>query len=228
MHQWNGRLLGYDGIGMDATTRTVPIRVLVDDPKSFTGSQTNEIGVSGTTALVRGMYVRVKLMIKPQTPLVVIPAEALKPGNRVWEYVIDETVLDESLKKMQADINDSESGQSVFADDESLDSESTRPTGDDFDPGQWVAGRVFVRESIIPVDSLSVANYPQGSAGALEISDTQQQWVCESREGTLQNGSFVVVSPLGSVEVGSLPARTRRAMVDADTAILESSATESK
>ncbi|MCG8649700.1 MAG: biotin/lipoyl-binding protein, partial [Pirellulales bacterium] len=78
-YRWQGRLLRYDGIGLDPNTRTVPVRVVVDNPRQYV-DETGEIKDSvGPTALVRGMYVQVKLLIKPQTPLVVIPAEALKP-----------------------------------------------------------------------------------------------------------------------------------------------------
>lgn len=73
-YRWEGRLLGYDGIGLDPNTRTVPVRVIVDDPREFLDEQGARREASGPSALVRGMYVRVNLMIKPKTPLVVIPA----------------------------------------------------------------------------------------------------------------------------------------------------------
>ena len=210
MHQWNGRLLGYDGIGLDGDTRTVPIRILVDDPKSVTGP-------SGVANLVRGMYVTVKLLIKPQTPLVVIPAEALKPGNRVWSFLPDASVLDELLAESKA------ANLSDAAEDESAGSEVKEGSrviqlagdtadGDAFDPDQWVPGRVIVRDSVIAVDSLVVVDQPVGSEQGIEPV-TKKLWVCESRGGELEDGSFVVVSPLGGVDKGGLPSRTRRSMV---------------
>lgn len=100
---WSGRLLGYDGIGMDERTRTVPIRVVVDQPREFrvehagrpnrSGSEASRIS-SGPTALVRGMFVKMQLELDPAVPLVVVPAEALRPGNRVWQFVADSSVLD--------------------------------------------------------------------------------------------------------------------------------------
>tara|TARA_R110002049_G_scaffold305056_3_gene501084 strand:+ start:25608 stop:27353 length:1746 start_codon:yes stop_codon:yes gene_type:complete len=236
-HQWEGRLVGYDGIGLDLTTRTVPVRILVDDPRSTAQSSASV----GGTALVRGMYVTVKLLIKPRTPMVIVPAEALKPGNRVWEFTADDSVLDDVVQPTSdsneptpnsdsnaelagaADAKARPAQAKAVSDDSASDgSVSDASMADDFDPDRWVAGRVSVRESIIPVDSLVVEGYPGDGYPSLKSSSPRKLWVCESRDGTLVNGSFVVVSPIGGIDSGQLPARTRRSMVDADAAVLES------
>ena len=36
--QWEGKLVSYDGIGLDPNTRTVPVRLVVDNPKRYVDS----------------------------------------------------------------------------------------------------------------------------------------------------------------------------------------------
>ncbi len=100
-YRWQGRLLRYDGIGLDPMSRTVPVVIVVDEPRKFAidqavaqaSTKTTETTASVPSPLVRGMFVSVRLQIRPQTPLIAIPSIAIQPGNRVWEFVPDETVL---------------------------------------------------------------------------------------------------------------------------------------
>ncbi len=62
VYRWHGRLLSYDGIGLDPATRTVPVRVVVDDPTAFIDADGNAKKTNGSTPLVRGMFVRVKIV----------------------------------------------------------------------------------------------------------------------------------------------------------------------
>lgn len=76
---WRGRLQRYDGVGLDAKTRTVPCRVVVDRPR-----QRLPANQSGPPALLRGMYVEIRIDVTPKTPLLEIPEQGLQPGNLVW------------------------------------------------------------------------------------------------------------------------------------------------
>lgn len=85
---WEGRLWRYDGIGVNQTTRTVPCRVLVERPRQVrVESTTGDLRRSGPPALVRGMYVRVRLHAQPAVTLLDIPESAIQPGNWVWRFV---------------------------------------------------------------------------------------------------------------------------------------------
>lgn len=89
-YSWTGRLVRYEGTGIDEQTRTIACRVRVDDPRRALGA--------GPPALVRGMYVHVQLTADriPPGTLLVVPAAALQPrditvakaedrsGWRVW------------------------------------------------------------------------------------------------------------------------------------------------
>ncbi|MGI9474751.1 MAG: HlyD family secretion protein [Rubripirellula sp.] len=201
-YHWSGRLLSYDGIGLDPDTRTVPVRVVVDNPAEYVDEHGTTKKVTGATALVRGMFVRVNLLIKPQSPLVVIPANALQPGNRVLQFISDPSVLDSKPEEGQDEGLAATTGDSEDAEIES-----------NFDPNDWEPGRVFIRHRVNPVDSLSVANaVSDASVDGTSIveADAQRLWVCEVRDSSLNSNSFVVVSPLGSFDDASLPARAKK------------------
>ncbi len=78
---WEGRLSGYDGIGVDEETKTIPCRVVVDDPIAQSAV--------GPKALVRGMFVKVEIDLDPSslsttTNLITFPGVAVQPGNFIW------------------------------------------------------------------------------------------------------------------------------------------------
>jgi RND family efflux transporter MFP subunit len=85
-YEWKGVLSRFDGIGVDERTRTVPCRVLVDNPREvqINGYKGADASV-GPPALVRGMYVTVNVHAQPRTALLTIPQRAMQPGNRVWQ-----------------------------------------------------------------------------------------------------------------------------------------------
>ncbi|MFT5526908.1 MAG: multidrug efflux pump subunit AcrA (membrane-fusion protein), partial [Pirellulaceae bacterium] len=78
---WNGTLSRYDGIGLDERTRTVPCRVRVDRPNDvyFVGAPQ-----PSPPALVRGMFVKVQIQVKPPKQLVQVSELAIQPGKRIW------------------------------------------------------------------------------------------------------------------------------------------------
>ncbi|KAA1257597.1 multidrug resistance protein MdtN [Rubripirellula obstinata] len=208
VYRWKARLLSYNGIGLDNDTRTVPVRIVVDDPQTMVDENGKPVEVSRTnqaaaSALVRGMYVRVKLLITPQTPLVVIPARAIRPGNRVFEFVHDESVL---TPKEQPTGND----EVVVAEDETEQTDETDETGEKeietFDPDDWQAGRVVSRNSVTPINSMIVLNKnSNGDAGPDQ--GEEKLWVCEVGNRSVGPDSWVVVSPIGTVDGDYLPAR---------------------
>jgi len=199
VYRWEGRLLSYDGIGLDPDTRTVPVRVVVDDPRKYVDAGGNPMDVSGAPALLRGMYVRVKLLIRPKTPLVVIPAEALQPGNRVLQFLPDDDVL---TSPSGDDLPESEPTAETVADSEGLN-QMVDDRGD-FNPLRWEPGRVVVRGSIYPVDALKLGKRANRQTGTLGITRSERMWVCEVAGAELTGGSYVVVSPLGDVDEGDV------------------------
>ncbi len=75
--QWAGRLARYEGTGIDAKTRTVPCRVVVENPRRTDRK-------NGPPALVRGMFVEVSLHVVSDEPLLRIPHDAVRPNGEVF------------------------------------------------------------------------------------------------------------------------------------------------
>lgn len=218
VYRWKARLLSYNGIGLDNETRTVPVRILVDDPQTMVDEAGNPIDKSslnqaGASALVRGMYVRVKLLVTPQTPLVVIPARAIRPGNRVFEFVRDESVLSPkesaSTETKNDETKNDETPNSDKVDNVVDDKSDEKPADqeiDNFDPDDWLAGRVVSRSSVTPINSMVILN--KNSNGDAGPDPTKEKlWVCEVGDRMIGPDSWVVVSPVGTVDGEYLPAR---------------------
>ena len=85
-YTWEGVLWRYDGIGLDERTRTVPCRVLVRAPREVrlrtAGGRAEP--PTGPPALVRGMFVNLKIHAKPKANLLRLPEVGVQPGNKVW------------------------------------------------------------------------------------------------------------------------------------------------
>ena len=66
-----------------------------------------------------------------------------------------------------------------------------------------------MRRFITPVDSLTLHTEPddQRDRFAQQTATADRMWVCEVRDELLTDGSFVVISPLGSVAGDGLAAR---------------------
>lgn len=205
--RWNGRLTRYDGIGLDAESRTVPVRVEVSAPQELIGEDGQPVQTTAQSALVRGMYVQVKLLIRPQTPLVAIPSLAMRPGNRVWQFTAQPAGLananrtpDDDASKIDSKTTDDgasavDSGQPIVADGST-----------DFDPADWTAGSVSVLGELTPVDSIHLHRDPSPATGKRPVvvgsatsGDTQRYWVCDVGHSGLQGGDWVVISPLSDL-----------------------------
>jgi multidrug efflux pump subunit AcrA (membrane-fusion protein) len=85
-YQWEGRLARYDGAGVNAATRTVPCVAIVEER---TPKQINAEGLGNLAAppaLLRGMFVAIQIKIDPRSPLLSVPASAVRPGDRLWIF----------------------------------------------------------------------------------------------------------------------------------------------
>jgi multidrug efflux pump subunit AcrA (membrane-fusion protein) len=87
-YTWQGELLRYDGTGVDERTRTIPCRVVVDQPRQVAvvgaGAQNLASEAVGPPALIRGMYVSVHIHAAPDATFVKVPESAIQPGKRAW------------------------------------------------------------------------------------------------------------------------------------------------
>lgn len=109
VYQWHGKLSRYEGIGLDTQSRTVPVRITVENPRDVkrNGVAITEEGNGGLPALVRGMFVDVKIQTRPRRSLVLIPKLALKPGGQLWVFEPETTdsTISTSVEGKVADLN---------------------------------------------------------------------------------------------------------------------------
>jgi len=189
-YRWNGTLVRYDGIGLDTRSRTVPVRIVVDNPRQFVGQDKDSLSSASPSPLVRGMFVSVRLLIRPKTPLVAIPSLAIQPGNRVWQFVSDDSVL--KPKNASEAITAPPASPTVPSE--------TVKTPDDFDPALWRAGRVMVRRGIVPVDSLWLSAGDDAKVSLEDNTKDRRYWICEVTGGEMTGGDWVVNSPLSDFD----------------------------
>lgn len=244
VYQWRGQLTGYDGIGLDEQTRTVPVRIVVDRPQQFVVKRNGEVigthdgpengaAIAGPTTLVRGMFVNLSLELTPAMELVVLPSESLKPGNRVWQFLPDASVLDQSLN-IQAVLDQPGVAEKIMNSDGPIKIElpvepSAETNGDPaedaaasqevfatkgFDPEKWVPGQLSIIADVRPID-----RFVDDRESSSELSKTEH-WICEvtrasgDDSGTsITDGSYVIVSPLGSLQSDIIPVRASSEIV---------------
>ena len=181
VYQWNGHLSRYEGLGLDAQSRTVPVRITVDNPRDVrrNGQRIDEDGNGGLPALVRGMFVDVAIRTKPKRSLVLVPKLALRPGGQVWRFDSDPAML-VSKTSLQEPGSGTESPRPGSPRPESPKEEGIRLS-------DWEVGRVKILSG---VNSISLVKVPE--AGNAEF------WVAESNE-SLVPGMRTIVSPLANI-----------------------------
>ena len=225
-YYWNAKLLSYDGIGLNSATRTVPVRVVVDAPNEHVDANGKPRQVSGATALVRGMYVRVKLLINPRPEWIVIPARGLQVNNRILQFTPDESVLGAASSNHKTT---SENKPAEDADPKSQLADSADNTGLEFHPQAWVPGKVTLASGINPIAPLNGStNVSQtGKSEGVSTFDKRSQrlWVCEiagESANLIQSNPFVVVSPFEGIKKDSFaPARASATVVEADAPAID-------
>lgn len=197
--RWDGQLSRYDGIGLDPQSRTVPIRVRVDDPRRVVSKSTPTFNQSGgPPALVRGMFVECTFHTKPNRPLMLVPKLALKPGNQVWSFASDPSII--KTQEVIKNLDGSEQGKPQ---DTATNSISNTRTSNSMNQSptqplnlsqpmlkieEWIPGRVTV---IGKMHTLSTVRFPNPVDGP-------EYWVAEMKSN-LQPGDLTVVSPLANL-----------------------------
>jgi multidrug efflux pump subunit AcrA (membrane-fusion protein) len=106
--EWQGELIRYGGTGVDPATRTIPCQVHVPEPQH--GSLRHLDGSAEQTLLppplTVGMFVSVRAKLRPHTPLLKLPADALRAGSAVWRFADGQlhTVPVKLARRLQNDV----------------------------------------------------------------------------------------------------------------------------
>ena len=88
-YEWEGVLARQEGRGLDEKTRTLPCRVLVPKPAQVTaldryGAAMPTLPPEAPRALLRGMFVDVRVQVDVPRPLVAVPQEAVRPSGELF------------------------------------------------------------------------------------------------------------------------------------------------
>jgi multidrug efflux pump subunit AcrA (membrane-fusion protein) len=88
-YEWDGTLSRQEGRGLDEKTRTLPCRVLVQEPRGVKaidryGARMPQLPPGAPRSLLRGMFVQVRVHVDSPGELVSIPEDAQRPSGDVW------------------------------------------------------------------------------------------------------------------------------------------------
>jgi multidrug efflux pump subunit AcrA (membrane-fusion protein) len=205
--QWHGTLSRYEGIGLNAQSRTIPIRITVENPRQMTrnGQPVGDNGGGSPPALVQGMFVDCKIHTTPKRPLVLIPKLALRPGNQAWKFVPGPTLI-ERMDESQGQ-NEPAAGNTSEA---SRPSKTTPVKSSPFDLNEWTAGRVKTLSNLRAIRSIRRRTNDES-----ESSD--EYWVVEATD-EIPPGSLLVVSPMANmIGDGTDKARIRSSAISPPT-----------
>ncbi len=189
--QWQGALSRYEGIGLNAQSRTIPVRISVENPRQITqnGQPVGENGGGAPTALVQGMFVDCRIHTRPKRPLILIPKLALRPGNQVWQFVPGPSLI-ERIEESSSDTHPTTAAPKTSEPWDGAGVVGSSSTS--FDIGDWSAGRVKTLSNQRPIRSIRLPSEGEGS----DASD--EYWIVEATD-ELPPGSLLVVSPMANM-----------------------------
>ena len=184
VYEWHGNLSRYEGIGLDAQSRTVPIRITVPKPEEVWqgGKMIEEESNGGLPALVRGMFVDCSIRTNPNRPLVLLPKLALKPGNQVWQFERDDSLV--SAPVDESPLNESLNSPGSTPINESIKSGMAKPK---LNLEEWSAGRIRILTDVRVISTIRLPENPK-----------QEYWITEASPD-LKPGTLTVVTPLANI-----------------------------
>ncbi len=194
--QWQGILSRYEGIGLNAQSRTIPIRITVENPRQMTrnGRAVDETDTGSPPALVQGMFVECSIHTVPKRPLVLVPKLALRPGSQVWRFTPDPSILYESIPG-QTDqvqpISPKPSAQRTSSPNEAVKEDAVpgenRKSKATMNVEDWLVGRI---EIVSNVNAIRLVSKPDSTG--------DEYWICEATE-ELSPGTMAVISPIANM-----------------------------
>jgi len=204
IYAWEGVLSRYEGSGIDPQSRTVPCRVRVEKPYEYKvdGKVRSDDSFSGPPALVRGMFVNLKIHTKPQSELMLVPKMAVKPGNVVWRFEMTDDVVRAAaaksgdVAKTDSTVASAEETKKTSAvpatKTEAKPNGLTTPSGDEFHLEDWAPGRMLVLSDLQVIRPFSQPLSEEGKS--------EEYWVCEVVPNALKSGDWVVITPMAAVK----------------------------
>ncbi len=178
-YAWKGHLSRYEGIGLDSKSRTVPVRVTVENPREVyrNGEKIDEESNGGLPALVNGMFVDLAIHTQPSRSFVLLPKLALLPGNQVLTFQIDSELIRDESANEQSKQNDAPSDLG----EEPVATKKLPSKSEDLgiDVADWEPGRIQV------VNGVKVIRTVRPSAQTVKSTGSLNQIPRSRRAGSL-------------------------------------------
>ncbi|AMV31169.1 Inner membrane protein YiaV precursor [Pirellula sp. SH-Sr6A] len=188
-YAWEGHLSRYEGIGLDSKSRTVPVRVTVENPREVyrNKEKIDEDSNGGLPALVNGMFVDLAIHTKPSREFVLLPKLALLPGNQVLTFQpAPELIRDESERSPREEKQNT--APKAFDKDVALPGRlPAKSEGVEINVSEWEPGKIQVVNGVKVIRTIR----PLGPEG-------EEYWVAESIPA-LAPGVLTVVSPMATL-----------------------------
>ncbi|MCC9609748.1 HlyD family efflux transporter periplasmic adaptor subunit [Blastopirellula sp. JC732] len=102
-YQWEGVLSRFDGLGLDERTRTAPVLIRVSNPDQVR-LDGQLVKARGPSALLRGMFVDVKVKVQPDMPIWRVPESALSLYSA---QALKESMSEEQMAKVSGHTDES-------------------------------------------------------------------------------------------------------------------------
>lgn len=188
VYQWQGVLDRVEGAGFDPQSRTVPCRILVEDPTAVTvrGAGEEAAARTGPPSLVRGMFVEAQIHAKPAARLMLVPKLGVRPGNLIWTFRPDPSLLASAEPASTPSLNASDA---PLAAKQLLANERIA----NIKPDDWQVGRLKILKEVRVIG-------PYRTEPSTPSVTADDYWICEVADEELQAGMFVVTSPLPGVK----------------------------
>lgn len=116
--RWQGVLTRQEGRGLDERTRTLPCRVLVENPSDVValdryGEPLPVLPATAPRSMLRGMFVDVQVFVDAPRELVSVPRDAVRPSGDIW------VVRDSKLEIIRPAVVHASAGRVAFVAGES-------------------------------------------------------------------------------------------------------------
>ncbi|MFK7737517.1 MAG: efflux RND transporter periplasmic adaptor subunit [Pirellulaceae bacterium] len=203
---WQGVLDRFEGGGIDPQSRTVPIRIQVDNPDQVFSETGEAVTANGHPNLVRGLFVDVKIKTQPATALLLVPKLSIKPATGtsvIWKFQEDRAALRTTPQALEAIALYEEAKEAGTVEEVYALEEGEEAVVDDLD--SWLVGNLEV------VDGVRIVS-------AYWDNEDIEYWVCEVPGGMLGPGDKVIVTPLPGIRAdGTDGVRVAKASTRAET-----------
>ena len=206
IYEWAGRLDRFDGSGLDPQNRMVPVRIVVDNPRSTAST----VGRRSTAICTWCGACSWTWFSRPGHPAAIgsqVERQTGTDSHRIWKFEPDRRALEvvqrrQGLQSADADAVTAEQQHDLkpkLVSDRSAAEAAGSPTAGGLDPTLWQVGFLRVLDGVNVIGAYFA---PDGSP--------TDYLVCHAPGVAVQPGDFVVVTPIPGIESKEEPIRVSK------------------